>query len=116
MTRKRFIRRHRANRWDSESSRLANNARWDAERARRKAELPQRIRDLAEIEIANLPRKQGDPLGCLQWTDFRSGKTRRWIVRIGDRSDRITVESPGGTPSKSHGWTWFLTQLRKHLS
>ena len=73
-------------------------------------------RALAEIEIENLPRKQGDALGCVQWTDFRTGKTRRWVVRIGNRADRITVEAPGGTASHSHGWTWFMTQLRKHLS
>ena len=71
---------------------------------------------LEEIEIMNLPRKQWDALGCLQWTDFRTGRVRRWTVRIGDRRDRITVEAPGNAPSKSHGWTWFLTQLRKHLS
>jgi hypothetical protein len=71
---------------------------------------------LEEIELMNLPRKQGDALGCLQWTDFRTGKVRRWAVRIGNRRDRITVEAPGEHPSKSHGWTWFLTQLRKHLS
>tara|TARA_R110000868_G_scaffold51318_4_gene162890 strand:- start:1715 stop:2008 length:294 start_codon:yes stop_codon:yes gene_type:complete len=83
---------------------------------RRMADLPDRLREMAEIEIQNLPRKQGDALGCIQWTDFRSGKVRRWIVRIGDRRDRITVKAPGEQPSKSHGWTWFLTQLRKHLS
>ena len=116
MTRKRFIRRHHVNRWNTESSRRANRARWDAENARREAEMPARIRELAEIEINNLPRRQGDALGCLQWMDFRSGKVRKWVIRIGDRSDRITIESPGGTPSKSHGWTWFLAQLRKHLS
>ena len=71
---------------------------------------------LEEIELMNLPRKQGDALGCLQWTDFRTGKVRRWAVRIGNRVNRITVESPGDAPSKSHGWTWFLTHLRGHLS
>lgn len=86
------------------------------QRKRRMADLPERLRELAEIEIQNLPRKQGDALGCLQWTDFRSGKVRRWTVRIGCRRDRITVEAPGQAPSPSHGWTWFLTQLRKHLS
>ena len=73
-------------------------------------------RELAEIELMNLPRKQGDALGCLQWADFRTGKVRRWTVRIGNRRDRITVEAPGEHPSKSHGWTWFLTHLRGHLS
>jgi hypothetical protein len=73
-------------------------------------------RALEEIEIQNLPRKQGDALGCLQWTDFRTGRARRWAVRIGNRRGRITVEAPGDAPSKSHGWTWFLTQLRGHLS
>ena len=83
---------------------------------RRMADMPDRICELAEIDAQNLPRKQGDALGCLQWTNFRSGKVRRWTVRIGDRIDRITVESPGEKPSSSHGWTWFLTKLRKHLS
>jgi hypothetical protein len=84
--------------------------------ARRMADLPARLREMEEIEIQNLPHRKGDALGCLQWSDFRTGKVHRWIVRIGKRVDRITVESPGGTPSTSHGWTWFLTQLRKHLS
>ena len=87
-----------------------------AQAARRMADADARIRELAEIDAENLPRRQGDALGCLQWTDFRTGKVRRWNVRIGDRLDRITVEAPGHPPSKSHGWTWFLTQLRKHLS
>ena len=77
---------------------------------------PEYLHDLAEIETLNFPRKQGDALGCLEWRNFRSGKVRRWVVRIGDRIDRITVESPGKKQSPSHGWTWFLTQLRKHLS
>jgi hypothetical protein len=116
MTRNRFIRKRSANRWNSESSRRANKARWDAENIRREAEMPARIRALAEIEIENLPRHKGDALGCLQWTDFRSGQVRKWVIRIGDRVDRITLESPGKKPTQSRGWTWFLTQLRKHLS
>ena len=100
----------------SERGRRMARARWDAENARRDAEIPARVRELAEIEAVNLPRRQGDALGCLQWTDFRTGRVRRWTICIGDRIDRITVEPPGGTPSKSHGWTGFLTQLRKHLT
>ena len=84
-----------------------------AQAERRMAAIDRRA--LEEIEIENLPRKQGDALGCIQWTDFRTGKVRRWVVRIGNRADRITIESPGDKPSPSHGWTWFLTQLRKHL-
>ena len=83
---------------------------------RRMEHMAERLREMAEWDVQNLPRKTGDPLGCLQWTDFRTGKVRRWTVRIGDRRDRITVEAPGDAPSKSHGWTWFLAQLRKHLS
>jgi hypothetical protein len=83
---------------------------------RRMADMPDRLREMAEWDVQNLPRKQGDALGCLQWTDFRTGKVRRWTVRIGDRADRITVEAPGQSPSPSHGWTWFLTQLRKRIS
>ena len=70
---------------------------------------------MAEYDVWNLPRKTGDALGCLQWHDFRSGKVRKWVIRIGNRRDRITAESPGATQTASHGWTWFLTKLRKHI-
>jgi len=83
--------------------------------ARRMEGVEDRMREMAEIDTHNLPRKQGDALGCLQWTDYRTGKVRKWVVRIGDRSDRITVEAPGENPTSSHGWTWLLTKLRKHL-
>lgn len=90
-------------------------ARWKAERERRDADMPERIRGLEEIATQNLPHKQGDALGCLQWTDFRTGRVRRWIVRIGDRRDRVTVETPGNPPSQSHGWAWIMEKLRAHL-
>jgi hypothetical protein len=93
-----------------------NKARWDAVRAKRDADLPERIRNLAEIDAQNLPRKQGDVLGYLQWTDLATGQTRRWIVRIGDRIDRITVQSPQSKPTPSMGWSAFLTKLRKHIT
>jgi hypothetical protein len=99
----------------SERGKRMAAARWKLDRQRRDAEMPARIREIAEIELINLPRNQGDALGCLQWTDFRSGKVRRWIVRIGDRADRITLESPGGKPTRSHGWTWVLDHLRGFL-
>lgn len=88
-------------------------ARWTADRARRDAEMPERIRELAIIEIENLPRNQGDALGCLQWTDFRTGKVTRRIVEIGQRIDQIVIRQPNGTRSRSHGWTWFLEKFRK---
>jgi len=100
----------------SERGKRMAAARWKLDRARRDVEMPDRIRELEEIEILNLPRNPCDAFGCLQWTDFRTGKVRRWVIRIGNRRDRITVEAPGHPPSKSHGWTWFLTQLRKHVS
>lgn len=115
MARKYRIRKKSRNRWTSESSKRANQARWDADRNRRDAEMPERIREIEEIEIQNLPRKRGDALGCLQWTDFRTGQVRRWVVRIGDRRDRITLESPDGRKTQSHGWTWALDHLRGFL-
>lgn len=116
MTRKRHIRKKRGKAWTPETSATANRVRWDADRNRRDAELPARLRELAEWDVQNLPRKQGDALGCLQWTDFRTGKVRRWTIRIGSRCDRITVEAPGEPTSKSHGWTWFLGHLRGFLA
>lgn len=91
-------------------------ARWAADRARRDAEAPAILRELAEIEATNLPRHQGDALGSLQWTDFGTGQVRRWIIRIGDRADRMTLESPHTEPTASHGWTWIMSRLRSHLA
>lgn len=90
-------------------------ARWKADRERREAAMPERMREIAGIDVMNPPRHQGDALGCLQWTEFGTGKVRRWIVRIGDRADRMTLESPGGKATGSHGWTWIMGRLREHL-
>ena len=98
-----------------EQGRKMARARWDADRARRDTEMLERIQELAEIEMMNLPRKQGDILGSLQWTDARTGRIRRWIIRIGDRIDRITMESMDGKQTSSHGWAWVLNSLRPHL-
>ena len=99
----------------SERGKRMAAARWKADRERRDAEMPERIRELEEIAIDNLPRQCGDALGCLQWSDFRTGKVRRWVVRVGDRRDRVTVEGPGKAASASHGWTWLMRCLRGHL-
>ena len=103
------------NRLSERGKRMAA-ARWKLDRERRYAEMPDRIRELAEIEAINLPRKQGDALGCLEWRDFRSGKVRRWIIRIGDRADRMTMETPDGRKTQSHGWTYLLNHLRGFLA
>lgn len=100
----------------SERGRRMAEARWKAERARRDAEMSERIRELADIEATGLPRNQGDALGCLQWTDFRTGRVRRWVIRIGDRADRMTMHAPDGRATKSHGWTWMLDHLRGFLA
>lgn len=76
--------------------------------------MEERIRELEEIKINNLPKKEGDALGCLQWSDFSTGKVRRWVIRIGDRADRITMEA-NGIKTKSHGWTWVMNHLRPYL-
>ena len=99
----------------SERGKRMANARWKADRARRDAEEPQRIREQREIEAINLPRREGDPLGFLQWTDFGTGKVRRWVIRMGDRSDRMTMEARGKITG-SHGWTWITNNLRKKLT
>lgn len=100
----------------SERGKRMAAARWQLDRERRDAEMPESIRYLAEIEAQNLPRNQGDALGSLQWHDFRSGKVRRWTVRIGDRIDRITLHTPDGRKTSSHGWTWCLNHLRGFLA
>ena len=116
MTSKRFLHKRTLARFTAEKSAQMNKARWDADRLRRDAEMPERIRELAEIEAVNLPRKQGDAIGSLQWHDFRTGRVHRWTVRIGARADQITMHSPDGRATKSSGWAWALTKLRKHLT
>lgn len=98
-----------------ERGRRMANARWKAERERRNAEAPEIIRHLVEVDAMNFPRKAGDAVGCLQWTDYRTGKVTRRIVEIGDRIDRIVIRQPDGTRSRSHGWAWFLTHFRKAI-
>lgn len=100
----------------SERGRKMARARWANDRARRDAEEPDRVRALAEIEVANLPRGAGDALGCLQWTDYRTGRVRRWVVTIGQRADQVELRSPGGRRSGSHGWTWVMDHLRGYLA
>lgn len=78
--------------------------------------MTERIRELDEIKIMNLPRKPGDPLGSLQWTDFSTGKVRRWVAVIGARRDQVILRSPDGRKTKSHGWTWILNHLRPLLA
>jgi len=86
-----------------------------AQRAKRDAESPAIERELAEIDAQNLPRNQGDALGYFQFTDIATGRTRRWTVRIGKRTDQITFEMPRSKQTESMGWTQFFTKLRKHL-
>lgn len=100
----------------SERGRRMARARWDTDRARRDAEEPERMRELAEITAQNYPRQSGDVLGTLQWTDAASGKVRRWIIRIGSRRDQVTAETPDGRRTGSHGWTWLLDHLRGYLA
>jgi len=115
MTSKRFIHKRRFLKYSREKSRIMNKTRWDADRARREAEMPLRLRELEEIEVQNLPRNTGDALGCLQWTDYSTGRVRRWVVRIGLRRDQVTAHTPDGRSTASHGWTWLLYHLRKKL-
>jgi hypothetical protein len=84
--------------------------------AKRELGIAERTREIEEWHVQNLPRKTGDAIGCLQWTEFGTGKVRRWTVRIGDRIDRITLESPDGRKTGSHGWSWALDHLRGFLA
>lgn len=106
--------RRRINAFRERGRRMAD-ARWKSERERREAEAPEIERHLAEIEALNFPRRKGDTIGCLQWTDYRTGKVTKRIVEIGDRIDRIVIRQPDGTRSRSHGWTWFLDHYRKAI-
>jgi hypothetical protein len=99
-----------------ERGRKMANARWAQHRARLDAAAPAIALDLAQTEAINLPRRQNDPIGSLQWHDFRTGKIHRWTVEIGDRADRLVLRSPDGRRTRSHGWTWILDHLRPFLA
>jgi hypothetical protein len=95
-----------------ERGRKMARARWELDRARRDCLATEIELQLTEADAINLPRNQGDAIGILQWTDFQSGKVRRWTVRVGDRADRYTMHAPDGRATASHGWTWILDHLR----
>lgn len=99
-----------------EKGRRMARARWDRHRQRVDAAAPAILRELAEVAAINLPHRQGDAIGSLQWTDYRTGAVNRWTLRIGDRADRLTLHAPDGRATRSHGWTWILAHLRKHLT
>lgn len=109
------------NRWQrksrlaSERARKMGIASQKAQRAKREADAPARLRELAEIAVMNLPRAPGDALGCLQWTDFRTGRVRRWTVLIGERRDQVILRASDGRATGSHGWAWVMTHLRSKL-
>ena len=91
-------------------------ARWSKDRALRDAEAPARERELAIIKAENLPRRQGEPVGILQYSDLATGRVRRWTLRIGDRRDRFTVTlHEDGRRSASHGLTFIFNRLRTKI-
>jgi hypothetical protein len=56
----------------------------EIQRARREAAAdPAELADLA----ANPPLVEGDAIGAIQWTNFRTGKVTRWTVLRGYRTN-----------------------------
>ena len=115
MTRKRFLHKRTQSKHSREKALQMNRVRWDADRARRDAEEPERIREIMEIRAMNYPHDPGDVLGTLQWVDAYDGKVRRWTVRIGTRRDQIQLSFPDGQRTNSIGWSAALTLLRKKI-
>lgn len=115
MTSKRFLHKRTQSKYSREKALQMNKVRWDTDRARRDAEEPARVREMMEIRAMNYPCNPGDVLGTLQWVDAYDGKVRRWVVRIGQRRDQITLEFPGQDRSRSTGWSSALVQIRKHI-
>lgn len=99
----------------SERGKRMATARWKLDRARRDAEEPIILRELEEIEIQNFPRKQGDPIGSIQYRNFRTGKVTRWTVLRGDRVNNYQLRTPDGRKSKPHGFAWIMQKLRPLL-
>ena len=85
-------------------------ARWEKHR--------ERVIDpevLAEV-LSNPPLGKGDPIGALEWRDFRSGRVMRWTVLRVDRVDRVILRHPDGRKTQSHGWTWVMDHLRGYFA
>jgi hypothetical protein len=83
-------------------SQEVQRARWEADAD------PQELADLA----ANPPLVEGDAIGAIQWTNFRTGKVTRWTVLRGDRTNNYRLRSPDGRESKPHGMAWILEKVR----
>ena len=79
------------------------------QRARRESSVtPEMLLDLA----ANPPLVRGDPLGAIQFANFRTGKIRRWTMLRGTRADNYQLRTPDGRTSRPHGLAWILNHLR----
>ena len=111
MPRNHRIRKRHGTPWTSESSARANKARWDRSRAERMDDEAERLLELAAFP----PVTKGDPIGCLQYHDFLTGRVRRWTVMLGDRRDRVVLRAPDGRTTRNHGWAWVCDRLRRHL-
>jgi hypothetical protein len=94
----------------SEHGRKMALARW--KRHREKPVDPGLLAELA----SHPPIFEGDAIGSLQWTDFRTGKVTRWPILRGDRVDRVILRHHDGRKTASHGWTWVMDHLRGFLA
>lgn len=96
----------------SDAGRKAAKARWDADRKRRDAEEPARIREIELQKVLGTgPPNEGDFIGTLSWHGA-DGIKRKWVVRQGCASNRIRVD---GT-KRDHGWSWLFDKLRRHCA
>ena len=99
----------------SERGRQMARRRWDLDRARRDAEEPARLRELAEAAALHPQPAPGDATGALEYRDFRSGEIRRWTVLRGPRADQVQLRHHDGRTSPPCGWARVLDGLRPHL-
>lgn len=81
-------------------------------REKRESEItPEFLMDLR----ANPPLESGDPIGCLQYTNFLTGKVTRWTKLRGSRVNNCVFRTPDGRTSKPHGMSWIMEKLRPIL-
>lgn len=96
----------------SERARAKARRRWDLDRARRDAEEPDRLREMALARVLGEgPVEPGQYLGTLQWHGA-DGKIRRWTLRRGPRAGQIHLDGKDGPRTIS----WLLDRLRRRLS
>jgi hypothetical protein len=99
----------------SEIGRRRALKRWKIYYEKQDAEMAARARDIILAEAAYPTICDGDAIGSFEYRDFLTGTVKRWTVLRGRRRDQIRLRHPDGRRTRSSGWAWVFTELRKWI-